>query len=221
MKDKKDKNIIKLLLIFIAYYCVSFYFPSFSNYGKVANLFIKDLEMCAVAILIYFNDIRKDLKKVKRTKKIYKYIFWSIGIYAAIVIINAIIYKFYPSIISLNEGDKNNLFFLEYLNLSKCYAIFKAVIFTAIIETIMYNLSFRKVLNNDLFFIVVSALVYTYFNYLFTGFSKNLIISALLIRFIPCCLYNLAYIKNDNNIVSLMIIIAIRNIISVAALIIG
>ena len=217
MKDKKDKNIVRLLLIFIAYYCISFYFSHISGYGKVANLFIKDLAMIAVAILIYFGDIRKDFKKTKRSKKKYKYLLWSIGIYAAIILINAIIYKFYPNIRFLNETDKNNLFFQEYLNISIYYVIFKVVIFTAIVETTLYNLSFRKVLNNDVFFIVVSALVYTYFNYLFTGFNKELIIGALIIRFIPCCLYNFAYIKNDNNIVALMVIIAIRNIISLAA----
>ena len=46
MKNSKDKNIIRLLLIFIAYYLISFYMPNlFPQYGKVINMLVF---VCAV-----------------------------------------------------------------------------------------------------------------------------------------------------------------------------
>jgi hypothetical protein len=101
------------------------------------------------------------------------------------------------------------------------YAFFKTVSFSGIVETILFNLSFRKVFNNNFIFVIVSSLAYTYFNYLFSGFNFAYILNPLLLRFIPCLLFNIAYIKNNNNIVSLMGMIMIRNLIPFIVIVLG
>ena len=134
--------------------------------------------------------------------------------------ISYIIQKYYPQLHE-SSADLNSINIEKYYAISKVYAFFKTVIFTGIVETILFHLSFRKVFNNDVIFIIVSALAYSYFNYLFTGFSFKYILNPLIIRFIPCVLYNIAYIKNNNNIVNLMGIIMVRNLISFALLMLG
>ena len=219
MKNSKDRNIIRLLIVFILYYVVSYYFPNLTT-SKVLNLFIKDIVLLISFVIIYFKELRIDFGKFKRSKDKWKVILWVLAIYAAIIAINYIAKTYLPNMININEGDKNNLAIKELYVMSKVYAFFKAVIFTAIAEVILYSLSFRKVITNNIVFIVISSLVYTYFNYLFVGFSTSLLIAALVNRFIPYCLYNIAYIKSKN-VFYLISISAIINAVAFVILVLG
>ena len=221
MRNSKDKSIIKLLLIFIVYYCVSIYLPRLvPNFGKIVNMIIKDVIIIILSILIFYKDIRSDYGKFKRSKHKWLLVVWALGIIVAWHFISYFVQNHYPNLFNVSS-DGNNSGVLEYYNISKLYAFFKIVIFTGIAETILFNLSFRKVFNNNLIFVVVSSLIYTYFNYLFSGVNFHYILNPLVIRFIPCVLYNIAYIRNNNNIVSLMGIIMIRNIVTFIAITIG
>jgi len=212
MKNSKDKSIIKLIIIFVLYYVITKYMPNLiSGGGKILNLFIKDLVIIIVFCLLYYKDVKKDWGRFKRSDHKIKVLVWAAVIYFSIVVINVLIRNFFPNIAN-NYLNKNPLYIpLDYYSASPIYSLFRAVIYSVIAESILFSLSFRKVFNNNVTFIIVSSLVYALLPFILVKFSINVLIGAFFISFIPRCIYNIVYVKNDNNIVLYMFIIALLN----------
>ena len=114
--------------------------------------------------------------------------------------------------------DGNNAAIEALFNQSKLYTFFKTIIYTALAEVILYKYTFRKVFKNNLVFVFVSALVYSFFNYFFIDFSNLSLCGVLFVRFIPDVIYLIAYIKNNNNVFNSMIISALCNLVPFAIL---
>ena len=209
MKNTKDNSIIRLFIIFIAYYLVYNYMPLlFPQFSKLVNLIIRDIVMIIIAVLIYFKDIKREYSRFRKSKHKFLFICWAIGIYAVCYFLCIVIKKYYPSLLSL--GDFNYYIRNSFSSSSKVYTYLNIILLSSIIEAFVYNLSFRKVLNKDLLFIIISSLVFTYFGCLLgENFSTKILLGLLIVRFIPCVLYNIAYIKNNNNIITLVFMIMI------------
>ena len=218
MKNSKDKSIIKLIIIFVLYYVINNHLPNLiTNASNIINRFVKDMIIILVFGILYYKDLKKDWGKFKRSDRKYRVLIWSAVIFFAIIAVNLLLQKFWPSVAKSYYINKNTKINLPYYNASPIYSLFKAVIYSAIAESILFNLSFRKVFNNDVIFILISSLVYAYFYYMFGSLSVSVLIGAFILRFIPECIYNFVYVKNDNNIAFFIIVSLILN--TVAAII--
>ena len=93
---------------------------------------------------------------------------------------------------------------LDLLKQSPIYACFKVLIFAPIAEEILFRESISSCVKNNVLFILLSAIIYTGMNFVFS--SEALTFLDLLIYFLPAVLFSFLYVKNDRNIIIIMMI---------------
>ncbi|MBQ9834676.1 MAG: hypothetical protein IJO33_05775 [Bacilli bacterium] len=217
----KNKDLIKLLGAFLGYFIISFYGPNIINFsGNILNMFIKDVLFIIFMFLLYWKDLKiefEEFKKQKKTKNFFRIIGWVFLIYILTVASNV-----FAENLNVNTAlDGNNAAIEVLFNQSKLYTFFKTIVYTALAEVILYKYTFRKAFKNNFVFVIIGALVYTFFNYFFIGFNNLNLYGALFVRFIPDVIYLIAYIKNNNNVFNSMIISALCNLVPFAILLLA
>ena len=115
--------------------------------------------------------------------------------------------------------DSNTGAMLDLLKQSPVYAFFKVLIFAPVAEEILFRESISSCVKNDVLFIFLSAIIYTGMNFVFS--TDALTFLDLLIYFLPAVLFSFLYVKNDRNIIVIMIIKFIMNLIPFAVLLLG
>ena len=222
MKNSRDKSIIQLIFALIIYYLISIYFPGIININnKLLKNFIGDILITVAICCIYYKDLKKGFAQFKKSEHKYKYIIWAIGIYLAILGINILVAKYYPSLANAYYNDRNRALTNELITKYHLYGAFKLLLYTPIVESILFSLSLRKVIKNNVIFIIIASSLYTYFNYAFAGLESINLLGSLFIWFIPRCLYNYSYYKNNNNIFVLIFIVFILNLIPLIFTLLG
>lgn len=227
----KLNNIIKTLLIFLFYFTYNNIISSICNvfdltYDLSITLYADCVLMLAV-IYIYQNNIKNDfidLKKNYTCKRFLKTIF----LWILIILIFNLLLGFITELISPGLGvtndtmDNNYQKIYDLYNISTFYTIFKTMIFGVIAEELLFRESVRDVIHNKYIFIIISALIYTTMNFIYTDFSsKFLLLDITLIYFIPSLFFSTAYIKNNSNIVIFMLIKFTYNLIPLTLLLLG
>lgn len=199
------------------------------SYDLTITLYADSIFMLII-VFVYQNNIKKDLKDLKKNnswKKLLKTIFiWVIIIFVFMMISGVITELFFPGLGKSNDIlDNNTQKIVDLYNISSFYTIFKTMIFGVIAEELLFKESVRNVINNKWLFIFISAIIYTIMNFIYTDLSsfslKFLLIYIVLINFIPFLLFSTAYIKNNSNIVILMLIKFVYNLIPLTILILG
>lgn len=211
MRNGKDKGFIKLLILFVLYYLINRFFPGITS-SKVFNVMIKDTVFMILAILVYIKELGLDYRRFRKSDRKFIFVLWAIGIYAVMYGIIFLSHKYFKSLPGPMAGLYNKSNLSSLFGISWYYAFFRTIIYTSVAELILFSLSIRKIITNDILFVVLSAALFAFFGYIFSGFHNINFVYVIFINFIPMVLYNISYIKN-NNLVSVMFINFLCNLV--------
>lgn len=164
MKRKIFKNLMMFFMYFIYEIIVAFIInicninvSEFSNIGKNIYMITIDLIYILFLLFIYRKEIVADLKDFKKNG--FKYLAKYVPIYIlgliAMSLSNIILYKITDIQISNNEQLVRN-----YIKLFPIYMTFSCTIYAPIVEEITFRKTFRNIIDNKYFFILVSGIMF-------------------------------------------------------------
>ncbi len=223
-------DLLKTILIFFFYFAYTNFASLICQIlGVSYDLTVALYADCIFMLVIFFayqDNIKKDLKNMKKNyswKKLLKTVF----IWIIVIIIFNFIFGMLTELIvpgfgkTIEASDSNTQKMADLYNISPFYTIFKGMIFSVIAEELLFRESVRDVINNKWLFIIVSALIYTTMNFIYTDLSINNLGLYILSYLLPALLTSIAYIKNHSNIVILMLIKFIYNLIPLTIVLLG
>ncbi|NLL44745.1 MAG: SAM-dependent methyltransferase, partial [Mollicutes bacterium] len=141
------------------------------NYDSVIINFIADLVFFFIMVLIYKNNIKDGYFKFKEKyslkPKVLFILKW-VGVLLLINVIGGIITEtFLPGL----GIDDNTKMIIDLFDVSFIYFIFKILIFSTIAEEALFKKAVRDVIPNNTLFIIVSSLIYSIMNIVYTEFG--------------------------------------------------
>lgn len=164
MKMKIFKNLMMFFMYFIYEIIVAIIInifniniSDFSNTGKNIYMITVDLIYIIFIVFIYKKEIISDLRDFKENglKYIGKYIpIYVLGL-IAMSISNIILYE-----VTNVEISNNEQLVREYIKLLPIYMTFSCVIYAPIVEEITFRKTFRNIIDNKYFFILVSGVMF-------------------------------------------------------------
>lgn len=203
-------KLIKTLLVFISYLLYSNVISVVLSTFKITNAtmlsFLADLIFLICIVFAYRDNLKKDFENLKKDYKISSIIktiiIWVVIIFVFNILMGAITEMIYPNMAT----DDNTNAMSTLFKTSMAYSLFKTMIFAVVAEELLYRESISDVVKNKYIFIVISSIVYTIMNFIFVGFESDIIVMDILSYFLPALLFSTAYVKNNNNIIILMLI---------------
>ena len=220
---KKSEILLKTTSLYLVYFLYT-YFGSYiaSLFSGVDNqiiMLLLDILFLIVIVLAYKQVLKKDvqiLKKEYSVKKVLKII--AIGFFS-IVLLNMIIAALGTLLFENVNMDQNTASIQNLASLSMLYTVFKTMIFGVIAEELLFRESLSDLIENNVLFVLISAVIYTIMNFVFT--SEAFSISQILAYFLPALLFGTIYVKNKRNILFVMFTKFAYNIIPLVILISG
>lgn len=203
-------KLIKTLLVFISYLLYSNVISVVLSTFKITNAtmlsFLADLIFLICIVFAYRDNLKKDFENLKKDYKISSIIktiiIWVVIIFVFNILMGALTEMIYPNMAT----DDNTNAMSTLFKTSMSYSLFKTMIFAVVAEELLYRESISDVVKNKYIFIVISSIVYTIMNFIFVGFESDIIVMDILSYFLPALLFSTAYVKNNNNIIILMLI---------------
>ena len=203
-------KLIKTLLVFISYLLYSNVISIVLSTFKITNAtmlsFLADLIFLICIVFAYRDNLKKDFENLKKDYKISSIIktiiIWVVIIFVFNILMGAITEMIYPNMAT----DDNTNAMSTLFKTSMSYSLFKTMSFAVVAEELLYRESISDVVKNKYIFIVISSIVYTIMNFIFVGFESDIIVMDILSYFLPALLFSTAYVKNNNNIIILMLI---------------
>lgn len=203
-------KLIKTLLVFISYLLYSNVISVVLSTFKITNAtmlsFLADLIFLICIVFAYRDNLKKDFENLKKDYKISSIIkiiiIWVVIIFVFNILMGAITEMIYPNMAT----DDNTNAMSTLFKTSMSYSLFKTMIFAVVAEELLYRESISDVVKNKYIFIVISSIVYTIMNFIFVGFESDIIVMDILSYFLPALLFSTAYVKNNNNIIILILI---------------
>ena len=207
MLEKLNNRMIKAVGLYLVYFLYTVVASSLVSTLNVANTAIvmmpADILFAVFAVFMYHKELKECVNKLKK-KKVLRIIgsvlIGVIAIFALNIIMGAITDLLFPNY----AVDSNTGAMLDLLKQSPIYACFKVLIFAPIAEEILFRESISSCVKNNVLFILLSAIIYTGMNFVFS--SEALTFIDLLIYFMPAVLFSFLYVKNDRNIIIIMMI---------------
>ena len=202
-------GVLLAILLFVIYVGEAFFVAVFPDemYYFVSSLGSIFVILCA--ILFFKNRLKRDITALKNNNKAYaKFIitnmFMMYGVYYAVSIICVLI---------LGSADASaNQTALE--TMPSAYLIFSALIFAPIVEELLFRGSIRRIIKNDVLFVIISGLIFgslhvvmepTWFEFIFRG-----------LPYVTLGMYfSYVYVRTENITVS-MICHFIQNVLAVS-----
>ncbi len=203
-------KLIKTLLVFISYLLYSNVISVVLSTFKITNAtmlsFLADLIFLICIVFAYRDNLKKDFENLKKDYKISSIIktiiIWVVIIFVFNILMGAITEMIYPNMAT----DDNTNAMSTLFKTSISYSLFKTMIFAVVAEELLYRESISDVVKNKYIFIVITSIIYTIMNFIFVGFESDIIVMDILSYFLPALLFSTAYVKNNNNIIILMLI---------------
>ena len=222
MLEKLNNSMIRAVVLYLVYFLYTVVASSLVSALNVANtayvMMPADILFAVFAVFMYRKGLKECVQKLKK-KKVLKIIgsvvIGVVAIFALNIIMGAVTDIFFPEY----AVDSNTGAMLDLLKQSPIYAFFKVLIFAPVAEEILFRESISSCVKNNVLFIFLSALIYTGMNFVFS--TDALTFLDLLIYFLPAVLFSFLYVKNDRNIIVIMIIKFIMNLIPFAVLLLG
>lgn len=214
-------RLLKTLFFFWLYFVYSFVISKiFAN--NLIFIFISDVFFLLAIIFAYRKNIKNDFKNLKKNYKLSKLIrtivFWVLIIFIFNILCGAVTDLLLPD---APLFDDNTASLRTNFLSSSWYIVFKTMIFSVIAEELLYRESVYDVVKNKYLFVLVSSIIYTLLNFIFTDMSDSYLILSVLSYFLPALLFSAAYYKNKSNIIILMFIKFIYNLIPTILFFIG
>lgn len=220
----KNEKLVKLFLVFFVYFLYTMYAGTLFNALGISNVilasFVGDILFSLFIIYMYSDNLKKDLKKIR--KQSFKKTSLTILKWVIIIFVFVIFCGFITDLIIPNHAsDANTSAVYNLYSISTWYTIFKTMIFGTLIEEILYRESVRDNIKNKFVFVIVSAVIYTFLNTVFVGFTEGFVVSSMLIYFLPAIFWSIAYLRNNDNILLLSMIKFTYNLIPLTILLLG
>ena len=222
MLEKLNNSMIRAVVLYLVYFLYTVVASSLVSALNVANtayvMMPADILFAVFAVFMYRKGLKECVQKLKK-KKVLKIIgsvvIGVVAIFALNIIMGAVTDIFFPEY----AVDSNTGAMLDLLKQSPVYAFFKVLIFAPVAEELLFRESISSCVKNNVLFIFLSAIIYTGMNFVFS--TDALTFLDLLIYFLPAVLFSFLYVKNDRNIIVIMIIKFIMNLIPFAVLLLG
>ena len=207
MLKKQDSPLNKVILLYVVYFLYTMLGSMLASKLNISNsayiMMPADILFLVFSVVIYKNNLKNDFQKVKKTKMLKTIGTIVLGI-VSIILLNGIMGMLTDIFLPDVNMDSNTSAMLTLLRTSPIYAFFKVLIFAPIAEEILFRESISTCVKDNILFIIFSALIYTMMNFIFN--SSTLTLVDLLVYFVPALLFSFIYIKNDRNIIIVMII---------------
>ena len=222
MLEKLNNSMIRAVVLYLVYFLYTVVASSLVSALNVANtayvMMPADILFAVFAVFMYRKGLKECVQKLKK-KKVLKIIgsvvIGVVAIFALNIIMGAVTDIFFPEY----AVDSNTGAMLDLLKQSPIYAFFKVLIFAPVAEEILFRESISSCVKNNVLFIFLSAIIYTGMNFVFS--TDALTFLKKKIYFLPAVLFSFLYVKNDRNIIVIMLIKFIMNLIPFAVLLLG
>ena len=205
MKKENLKQSIIGLCIVISYFIYSYFqtvplnliginYYDLSLFDKIVYLMVTELIYLLILFFIYRKEYIKDFKDYIKNFKNYmpKYMeYWALA-FSLMLISNFIIITLFPNSVATNQEAINDI-----LVEAPFYMITSAVLFAPFLEETIFRFSFRKIFKNDLFFIIISGLVFGSLHVV-GSFSSFVDLIYIIPYSIPGCVFAYTLVKSKN-----------------------
>ena len=222
MLEKLNNSMIRAVVLYLVYFLYTSIAGSLVSALNVANtayvMMPADILFAVFAVFMYRKGLKEcvqKLKKKKALKVVGSVLIGVVAILALNVVMGIISSVFLPEY----SMDSNTEAKLGLLDVSPIYAFFKVLIFAPVAEEILFRESISSCVKNNVLFIFLSAIIYTGMNFVFS--TDALTFLDLLIYFLPAVLFSFLYVKNDRNIIIIMIIKFIMQFVPFIILLLG
>ncbi len=207
MLKKEESPLNKVILLYVVYFLYTMLGSMIASKLNISNsayiMMPADILFLVFSVVMYKNNLKNDFQKFKKTKILKTIGTIVLGI-VSIILLNGIMGMLTDIFLPDVNMDSNTSAMLTLLRTSPIYAFFKVLIFAPIAEEILFRESISTCVKDNILFIIFSALIYTMMNFIFN--SSTLTLVDLLVYFVPALLFSFIYIKNDRNIIIVMII---------------
>lgn len=217
MKSK----LIRTLSVFVSYVFFTSILGLILNLIGINNnitiMFISDLIFTLVVLKVYKKDLQEEFNEYNKQKsKLKNILMWVLILFGVNIVLSLILKIVMPQ---LNNLDNNSESIVQLFEISTIYTFFKTLLYAPVIEELVFKKSIRDIINNDTVFVLISSLIYTIMNFIYTSSVPEYIWFDIIQYFTFSSILSLAYIKNKN-IIPIMIIKFIYNLIPTILLII-
>lgn len=215
------KTLSMYLIYFIYTYFAGYLIQALPSINDSLIMMILDCLFLILIVFVYRKNIQTSFKKIKKDYsigKLIKVIFLGvIAIFVLNIVMGALTEALFPNM----KLDQNTLAIQELASISMIYTIFKTMVFGIVAEELLFRESLSECIQNKATFIVISALIYTLMNFIFTTPASSNYLVEIAIYFIPALLFSYIYVKNNRNIIILMLTKLVYNLIPLIILIAG
>ena len=178
---------VPLSLLGINYY-------NLSMFDKIVYLMVTELIYLLILFFIYRKEYIRDFKDYIKNFKNYmpKYMeYWALA-FSLMLISNFVIITLFPNSVATNQEAINSI-----LVGAPFYMIVSAVIFAPFLEETIFRFSFRKIFKNDIFFIIISGLIFGSLHVI-SSFNNFIDLIYIIPYSIPGCVFAYTLVKSKN-----------------------
>lgn len=167
MNNNNKSRLIGLITV-LSYFIYTFFqaiplmivgidYNKLSLNSKIAYLLIYELIFIIILFFINKDTFIHDFKDFAKNFKVYikKYIdYWAMA-FGLMLISNIFIVNILPDAVATNQENINSI-----LGVAPLYMIISAVVFAPFVEETVFRLGIRKVIKNDILFVILSGLIF-------------------------------------------------------------
>jgi membrane protease YdiL (CAAX protease family) len=220
MNKQRINNLSRTLIVILSYFI---YTKLLFTLFEIFNLgnpyenwifsFISDIIYFAFIFYLYRRTFVSDIGKLKKDfwKKFLLGIKWLLIAIVLQTIAVGIVKTFIDGLVG-NEA--------AIINLPIIYMIFKTMVFSIVVEEIVFKKSIRDVISNDKLFIVVSSVFYGLMNVAYTELGSTIELLVILPYIVSSAIMGILYIKTDN-ILLVMLVKFTYNLLPLTAVLLG
>ena len=217
---KKSEVLLKAVSVYLIYFI-------YMQYGSLLGslvpfipihvvLLFLDILFLILILCLYHKNLEKDWIKFKKDSTMGQKLKIVLFGFLSIILANFVLSLIGEIFHSGNIVDQNTT---SIQNMPLYYAVFKTMIFGVIAEEILFRESLGDVIENKWVYILGSSVIYTAMNFVFT--ISDISIMQILGYFIPALVFGTIYIKNERNIIFVMIVKFAYHLIPLTILLLG
>ena len=183
-------------------------------------MFTGDVLFLIGIIALYYKDLKESLDNLDKSKRkfIGKVVIGVVLLFAVNMIVGMISEVLVPSN-SISDDNTTSIYNLSQI--SFVYTLFKTMVFGVIAEELLFKQSLRKVIPNNVLFVISSSLIYAVMNVIYGDLSSPYLLTDALSYFAVSATLATMYIKNQDNIILVMFIKFFYNLIPMCIMIAG
>lgn len=224
LKNGKMTELLKVFAIFIIYLIYNSVFQAIFTalniHNGIITMFTGDVLFLIGMIALYYKDLKESLDNLDKSKRkfIGKVVIGVVLLFAVNMIVGMISEVLVPSN-SISDDNTTSIYNLSQI--SFVYTLFKTMVFGVIAEELLFKQSLRKVIPNNVLFVISSSLIYAVMNVIYGDLSSPYLLTDALSYFAVSATLATMYIKNQDSIILVMFIKFFYNLIPMCIMIAG